>query len=113
MQLFLDSNISNYNALLASTAEIFVPSNAGRRTAVGGKISATSFFNDGVDSEAVKLTDWIEANISTGKIDFTSTVVATNFSTLPVHADNAAASGAGLATGRLYSTATGEVRVVV
>lgn len=113
MQLFLDSNISNYNALLANTSEVYIPSNAGRRTAVGGQVSASSFFNDGVDSDSIKLTDWIEANFTNGRIDVTSTIVATSFATLPVYADNTAATGGGLATGRLYSTATGEVRVVV
>lgn len=34
-------------------------------------------------------------------------------SALPVHADNAAATGAGLTAGRFYRTATGEVRIVI
>lgn len=113
MQFYLDSNISNYNALLSSTAEIFIPSNAGRRTTVGGHVSASSYFNDGVDSEAIKLTDWVETSIAAGRITFVPTLVATNYATLPVYADNTAATTASLAVGRLYKTATGEVRVVV
>lgn len=35
------------------------------------------------------------------------------FSAAPTHADNAAATGAGLAVNRVYKTATGELRIVV
>jgi len=41
------------------------------------------------------------------------TLPATITTPLATYADNAAASGAGLTAGRLYKTATGEVRVVV
>lgn len=90
----------------------FGSSNALRiKQGVGGGITAPTDGGANCGFPGFRFTGFFTTLDTTGATSFSNASIT--MAGLPVHADNAAAVGAGLAAGRFYRTSTGEVRVVI